>query len=283
MQQFHDDIARFEAWLLARIEAIAGHARLKEAMRAAAAGGKRFRATLAIAAARMAGQTDEQAWPIAGAIEMIHAYSLVHDDLPALDNADLRRGQPTLHRAFGEAVAVLAGDALLTDAFGVLTDLEAPADRVVDAVRTLAAAAGTSGMVSGQTADILDLASATTVEEVAAIHRGKTGALIEWSILTPLRIWAPDLVAAATPYAEELGVLFQVRDDLLDLDPNAAQDKDRDHDGEKSTYARLLGIDGAREHAQKHLERCIAAAEAFPAPHDAVFKDLAAWTAGRLH
>ena len=283
MQQFREDIVRFEAWLLSRIDAIEGHRQLKDAMRTAITGGKRFRATLVIAAARMAGRTDEAAWPIAGAIEMVHAYSLVHDDLPSLDNADLRRGQPTLHRTCGEAIAVLAGDALLTDAFGVLCDLDAPADRVVEAVRTLASASGASGMVSGQTADILDLALATTVEEVAAIHCGKTGALIEWSILTPLRIWAPDLVAGATPYAEELGVLFQVRDDLLDLDPDAACDKDRDHDGEKSTYARLLGIDGAREHAQRHLERCLAAAQAFPTPHDAVFSELASWTAGRLH
>lgn len=282
MERFRSSIDAFELWLATSLKDQAGHPRLLDALGDAVLGGKRFRAVLTFAAAGAAGIPERRAYPLAGAIEMIHAYSLVHDDLPALDNADLRRGHPTLHRRHGEALAILAGDALLTDAFGLICRLEAEPQATLAAIRDLARAAGTPGMVSGQVADMLDLPQATTIEAVRAVHRGKTGALIEWSLLTPLTLWAPALLETVRPFAEHLGVLFQVRDDLLDLDPNAAQDKDRNADGAKSTYARLLGIAGAQAHANEHLDICLAAAAKLPQPHADVFAELAAWTVGRL-
>lgn len=282
MEHFKATVQEFEGWLDHWLANRPAHPRLNEACRASALGGKRFRAILTFAASGLAGAPAQQAFPLAAAIEMIHAYSLVHDDLPALDNADLRRGQPTAHKRFGEAVALLAGDALLTDAFAVLCELDAPATAIVTSIRSLAEAAGSAGMVSGQVADMLDLPNATQIEQVRNIHAQKTGALIEWSCLAPVRIWAPTWQSLVATYASELGILFQVRDDLLDIDPAARQDKDRNADGKKSTYARLLGAQAAAAYAQQHLQICLQQAAKLPAPHNQIFRELAEWTIGRL-
>jgi farnesyl diphosphate synthase len=278
-------LADFEVWLTARLAERPVHPRLHEAAAEALhGGGKRFRAVLVMAAARLAGVSAHAAYPLAGAVEMIHAYSLVHDDLPAMDDAALRRGRPTLHRRFGEAMAILAGDALLTDAFAVLASADAPPAALLGVVADLANAGGSLGMVGGQVGDILDLADADDVATVRAIHAGKTGALIRWSLEAPVACWAPHAPwrDALGTFAEHLGVLYQVRDDLLDLDAGAARDKDRGHDAGKSTYARLLGISGARAAAEAELAAALAAAAALPAPHAARFADLARWTAGRM-
>lgn len=282
MDRFQASIRDFEDWLDRCLADCAGHPRLLEACRASALGGKRFRAVLVFASSDLAGVPITRAYPLAAAVEMIHAYSLVHDDLPALDNADLRRGQPTAHKRFGEAVAVLAGDALLTDAFAVLCQLDAPPAAVVASVSGLARAAGSPGMVSGQVADMLDLPAASDVAVVRNIHAKKTGALIEWSCLAPVRVWAPTWQDTVAAYASELGILFQVRDDLLDIDPAARQDKDRNADGKKSTYARLLGAKAAAAYAQDHLQICLRQAALLPPPHNDVFRELAEWTVGRL-
>lgn len=278
-------LADFEVWLTTRLSERPVHPRLQEACAESLhGGGKRFRAVLVMAAARLAGATAQTAYPLAGAVEMIHAYSLVHDDLPAMDDAALRRGRPTIHRRFGEAMAILAGDALQADAFAVLAAAEAPPAALLRVVADLADAAGSPGMVGGQVGDILDLAEARDVATVRAIHAGKTGALIRWSLEAPADCWAPTATwrADLRVFAEHLGVLYQVRDDLLDLDAAAARDKDRGHDAGKSTYARLLGVDGARRAAEDELAAALAAAARLPAPHGDRFADLARWTAGRM-
>lgn len=277
-------IADFEAWLRRRLDAMPRHPRLGTVVDdALLAGGKRFRAELVFTSGRLCGRPAGALYPAAAAVEMIHAYSLVHDDLPALDNAGLRRGRATQHRRYGEAMAILAGDALLTDAFAVLTDSPAAPDRIVEAVRSLALAAGSPGMVSGQVGDILDLEHTRDVERVREIHAGKTGALIRWSLDAPFALFAPGDATRriVAEYAEHLGVLYQVRDDLLDLDPEAGRDKDRNADGSKSTYARLLGPSAARQSAEDELSACLAAAVHLPEPHAGAFAELARWTAGR--
>lgn len=278
-------LAAFEAWLARRLDAVPTHPRLREVVDdALLGGGKRFRAILVFASARLTGAPVAASWPLAAAVEMIHAYSLVHDDLPAMDDAGLRRGRATSHRRFGQAMAVLAGDALQADAFAVAADTEADPRALVRVLADLATAAGSPGMVGGQVGDILDLAGARDVETVRRIHAGKTGALIRWSLEAPVSLWAPEAPwrADLSRFAEHLGVLYQVRDDLLDLDAGAGRDKDRGHDGAKSTYARLLGVAGARAAAEAELAAALAAAAALPAPHGDRFGTLARWTAGRM-
>lgn len=277
-------LADFETWLAEWLDERPIHPRLLEPMRSAVLdGGKRFRAALVFAGTRIAGVSEERAYPLAGAVEMIHAYSLVHDDLPALDDAALRRGRPTLHRRYGEAMAILAGDALLTDAFDLVGTADALPERVLAASRSLSRAAGGPGMVGGQAGDILDLPTAEDVEVVRRIHSGKTGALIRWSLTEPMLLWSDDRARteAVRAFSAHLGVLFQMRDDLLDIDPAATADKDRDADGAKSTYARLLGVEGARASAEEELQTCLEILDALPAVDAGLLGALARWTVGR--
>ena len=186
---------------------------------AAFTGGKRFRPVLALAACRACGGKPQDAISGALAIEMIHTYSLVHDDLPALDNDDLRRGKPTCHRKFGEANAILAGDALLTLAFELLAEVK-PAEKAIRLVREVATAAGVQGMIGGQVADLAGEARKKSLEEHLYISRCKTGQLIRVSVLAgALSAQASSReLRAIIRYGESLGLAFQVVDDILDQD-----------------------------------------------------------------
>ncbi|MDD3650495.1 (2E,6E)-farnesyl diphosphate synthase [Immundisolibacter sp.] len=242
-------------------------ARLAEAMRyAALGGGKRLRAALVYAGGEALGADPAALDAPAAAVELIHAYSLVHDDLPAMDDDDLRRGKPTCHRAFDEATAILAGDALQTLAFEVLAAAEAIApERRLAMLRELARASGVHGMAGGQALDLAAEGKRLTLPELETVHRGKTGALIVASVrLGALVAPAADapLLAALAAYGQALGLCFQIQDDILDIDGDTAtlgKTAGADSARGKATYPALLGIDGARERARQECERAVAA------------------------
>ncbi|GHD52272.1 farnesyl-diphosphate synthase [Marinobacter persicus] len=243
------------------IEQASASERLQEAMRySVLGGGKRIRPALCMAAARAMGDDMEKALVPACAVELVHAYSLIHDDLPAMDDDNLRRGRPTTHIAFDEATAILAGDALQALAFDWLANNPAvPADARLAMVQELARAAGHRGMVGGQAIDLESVGKAITLAELETMHRHKTGALIEASV----RMGAlcatdrdPDRLDALTTCARALGLAFQVQDDLLDIEGDTeviGKPQGSDLAREKPTYPSLLGLDGAREHLQALL------------------------------
>jgi geranylgeranyl diphosphate synthase, type II len=240
-----------------------GTAGLEEAMRySLLAGGKRIRPVLAMATARAIGLEPRSVLPLAGAIELIHTYSLIHDDLPAMDDDDLRRGRPTCHVQFGEDVAILAGDALYAEAFRhLLGDQVGEPARVLAAARELAAATGVDGMVGGQFLDIEG--AAETPEALRTLHGLKTGRLIGASVACVLLLAGVDGAAASAyrRYAAELGVLFQIVDDVLDVtgtDDALGKPQGSDERHGKHTYVSHFGLDGARQLARE----CHAAARA---------------------
>jgi farnesyl diphosphate synthase len=223
------------------------------AMRHAVSGGKGLRAFLVIEGARLHGISAADALAPAAAIESLHAYSLVHDDLPCMDDDDLRRGLPTVHRKWDEATAVLAGDALQSLAFELVAQTPCPADRALRLVLTLAQAAGVRGMVGGQALDIAAESAATplTLAEVEHLQAGKTGALIEWSAMAGPRM-AGDDEAALGRYARDLGLAFQIADDILDIEGDAqalGKAVGKDAEAGKATFVSLLGLDGAKRRA----------------------------------
>ncbi len=226
------------------------------AMRYASSGGKRLRAFLVLESARLHGVSQDYAiWP-AGAIEMIHAYSLVHDDLPCMDDDDLRRGLPTVHVKWDETTAVLAGDALQTLGFESVSHHDCHPDPLVRAnlTATLASAAGATGMVLGQA---LDIAAETaplplTLDEITHLQAGKTGALIAWSA-TAGAIMAHADTAPLLRYATDLGLAFQIADDILDVEGDATKvgkAVGKDADAGKATFVSLLGLDAAKARAR---------------------------------
>jgi farnesyl diphosphate synthase len=240
-----------------------GTARLDDAMRyASLGGGKRLRALLAVAAADLFGVPRERSLRVAAAIEMLHAYSLVHDDLPCMDDDDLRRGKPTVHRAFDEATAVLAGDGLQAQAFLVLADPTTHPDADVRAalVAGLALAAGPRGMVGGQAIDLAAEARAAAgqplgYDEIADLQALKTGALIRFSAEAGAILGSagPAARAALSEYAAELGLAFQIADDLLDHEGSAAEvgkAVGKDAAAGKATFVGLLGLEPARAKAR---------------------------------
>ncbi len=235
-------------------------ARLLETMRYAVfSGGKRLRPVLALASCEAFGGRVEDALAPAAAVEMVHTYSLIHDDLPAMDDDDLRRGRPTAHKAFGEAEAILAGDALLTLAFEVMATRpagEAAASRRAEAVALLARSAGHSGMVGGQLADLLAERRPPAETPIEWIHRHKTGALIAASVgIGALHAGAArsDLVAIAR-YGEAMGLAFQITDDVLDRTASAealGKTPGKDVKSGKATYPALLGLDESQREARR--------------------------------
>src|SRR3954462_756580 len=214
------------------------------------AGGKRIRPVLTMATARAIGQDPHGVLPLAGAIELIHTYSLIHDDLPAMDDDELRRGRPTCHVRFGEDVAILAGDALYAEAFRhLLTDQAGEPRRILVAARELASATGVDGMVGGQYLDVAE--AATTPDELKTLHALKTGRLIGASVSCVLLVHGVDGAAehAYRRYAAELGVLFQIVDDILDVtgtDDALGKPQGSDERHGKLTYVSQYGLDGAR-------------------------------------
>ncbi len=236
-------------------------------------GGKRVRPILALGACEAVGGEPAAALPVACALELIHAYSLVHDDLPAMDDDVLRRGQPTTHVAFGEALAILAGDALLTEAFAVLARAaEAAADPrpLLRATREIADAAGLHGMVGGQAADLAAEGEAADLATVEFIHIRKTGALLLAAVRGGALLGGADdeQLRQLTRYGECVGLAFQIADDILDAEAPAAhtgKQPGRDRERQKVTFPAVLGMPAAKQRAGELRDGALAALDGFPA------------------
>ena len=254
------------------------HARVQEAMRyAVTVGGKRMRPFLILQGSALFGAPAQQALRAAAAIEMVHTYSLVHDDLPCMDDDDLRRGQPTTHRKFDEATAVLAGDALLTMAFEVLADAATHPDPAVRCrlIAQLAKASGSEGMVGGQMMDIVAPQHDFGADEIALLQRMKTGALFEFSCVAgPLLGEAESRdLARLRAYAHDLGLAFQIADDLIDATSTAekaGKAVGKDAGAGKATLVSLMGVDGARREALRIAARAAEALSAYGPEADAL-------------
>jgi geranylgeranyl diphosphate synthase type II len=234
------------------------------------AGGKRIRPLLCIAAAEVVAETAHGVENAAIALELIHTYSLIHDDLPALDNDDLRRGRPTNHKVFGDAMAILAGDSLLTFAFEVLAKLEGiPADRKVAMIAELATASGTvGGMIGGQVYDIQGEGQKPTPELLDRIHRAKTGALLKASVRMGAIYAGADAKAldALTDYGEHIGLAFQIVDDVLDVEQSSEQlgkTAGKDAAQNKITFPAVYGLSRSKHMAEEERQRAHASLDPF--------------------
>ena len=230
------------------------------------AGGKRLRPIMVLEFCRMCGGDVEMAMPLAAAIEMIHTYSLIHDDLPCMDNDDFRRGNPTNHRVYGEAIAILAGDSLLTGAFEAVASANLSSQARVDAVRVLAQCAGGCGMVGGQVLDIMSEERECTRQEILDIQSRKTGALIRAACMMGVIAGGGDeqRLAAAGSFADHLGLAFQIRDDMLDVVGSAEKlGKSVGTDAEKNTFVRLYGLERCESLVQEHTDAALKTLDAF--------------------
>ena len=244
-----------------------------EAMRySVSAGGKRVRPILLMAACDAVGGDSEAVLPAACSLECVHTYSLIHDDLPALDNDDLRRGKPTCHKMFGESIAILAGDGLLTYAFELMTHpslrLAVPSRTINDVISIFASAAGVSGMVGGQTADILYEGRPIDAEILSFIHSHKTGALIRSSVEMGAMLGngSEEQVECLRKYGTALGLAFQVVDDLLNVvgdEKKLGKPVGSDQKRHKATYPALFGIEETRKRAQSLKEEALDALSPF--------------------
>ncbi len=251
-----------ESYLKESVSHLTAPSMIKEAMLySLEAGGKRIRPLLLFATLEAFGKKGEIGLETAAAIEMIHTYSLIHDDLPSMDNDDLRRGKPTNHKVFGEAYAILAGDALLTYSFQVVSNASSdhiPAEVKLKLITELAKASGAEGMVGGQVADMDGEGKRLSLEELEYIHIHKTGKLLEYSVV------AGAMIAGANAHQREmfatfayhLGLAFQIRDDILDLEGDEeiiGKKVGSDEQNNKSTYPSLLTMEGARQSLVKHI------------------------------
>ena len=263
---------------------------LHQAMRYAVLdGGKRLRPLLVLAAAELGKSVQAACEQAAAAVECIHVYSLVHDDMPAMDNDTLRRGKPTCHVRYGEATALLTGDALQTLAFELLSQANGlPAERQLRMIRTLAAASGSLGMAGGQAVDLDNIGKTLSQTELEAMHRLKTGALIRAAVLLGA-LSCPDLDDAALEkldrYAACLGLAFQVVDDVLDCSADTAtlgKTAGKDAEADKPTYVKLMGLDAARRYAEELVQEALAQLQTFDhrAEH---LRSLARFVTNRSH
>ncbi|PRX26933.1 farnesyl-diphosphate synthase [Orenia metallireducens] len=225
------------------------------------AGGKRLRPILVLEAAKLIGANEDDILAAACALELIHSYSLIHDDLPCMDDDDFRRGKPTNHKVFGDAIAVLAGDALLTYAFELMTEVKnISPDKVLLAIKELAKASGNRGMVGGQVADIMAEGQKIDGSELEYIHTHKTGALLKASVRVGaiLAGASDEQLAALTTYAKEIGLGFQIVDDILDIEGDAkklGKDIGSDLDRDKATFPAIYGLQESKEMATATCKR----------------------------
>ena len=270
---FAEKIERINAALESILKTSERPDRLLEAMTySLMAGGKRVRSVLCVAAAEAVGGDLEDVLPAACALEMVHTYSLIHDDLPAMDDDDLRRGQPTCHKAFDEATAILAGDALLTLAFQTLSSIAAGSDQQavkwLRVIQLISHAAGYCGMIQGQMLDIASEGSQLTLNELKSLHRLKTGALIEVSSRCGAELADANSrqIQLLESYAQYIGLAFQVTDDILNVEGDPAimgkavgTDKLR----QKSTYPSLLGLEESKTFATKLIDNALQALGSF--------------------
>lgn len=226
------------------------------------AGGKRLRPLIVLAVLNAYGKSEKDGIPVGCAVEMIHTYSLIHDDLPCMDDDDLRRGKPTNHKVFGEATAVLAGDGLLTESFKLITSHlsdEVSAEKRLRLVNELISAAGTEGMVGGQVADMEAENRQVTLEELESIHERKTAKLLGFSVIAgAILADAPEEdIETLRTFSRHIGIGFQIRDDILDLEGSEEKIGKRvgsDTTNEKSTYPSLLSLEGAKHKLDVHIK-----------------------------
>ena len=263
IQQLQQDVALHLTQL---IEKRTSDTRLKEAMLyAVQSGGKRIRPLLTLSVGASGTSTNEAALDLACALEMIHTYSLIHDDLPGMDDDDLRRGRPTVHKAFDEATAILAGDALLTLAFEVAANANLEAVQVVEAVKILSTASGMSGMISGQMKDIASEEVTITLEQMKEIHREKTGELLLAAVrLGNLFIDDAKMKEAFVSYATHFGLAFQIQNDLQDVcwtSEQTGKETGKDSELSKNTYPSLLGVEGTKDALLNEIASCKRALE----------------------
>lgn len=244
------------------VERLDSPAVLKEAMTYSLnAGGKRIRPLLLFATLDSFGNSIEMGLPVACAIEMIHTYSLIHDDLPSMDDDDLRRGKPTNHKVFGEANAILAGDGLLTYSFQLISEInhsEVTPHMKLELITNLAKAAGPEGMVGGQIADMEGEAKSLSLEELEYIHIHKTGKMLSYSVIAGaiLSRASEEQIQKLEKFAHNIGLAFQIRDDILDIEGTEEAIGKRvgsDQLNEKSTYPSLLSMEGAKEKLTYHI------------------------------
>lgn len=269
--QWNERIKLIEAALLKELGAeTALVPRLAESMEySLMAGGKRLRPILVMAAADAVGARGTDFVQAACGIEMIHTYSLIHDDLPAMDNDDYRRGKLTNHKVFGEALAILAGDALLTQAFEVILRQQGvPAQVLLEVLREMSIAAGPNGMVGGQVIDMLSEGKRISMEELRKMHMGKTGALFRAAIRSGAILGGASeaQLAALTTYADCFGLAFQITDDILDVVGDEAvigKPVGSDERNEKSTYVTLTSLDEAKKLAADTVQQALEALEIF--------------------
>jgi farnesyl diphosphate synthase len=289
--------ARLDAWR-GRVDAALSQAldlpgappRLREAMRhAVLLGGKRMRPLLTLASGQLFGAAEAPLLAAGCAVELIHAYSLVHDDLPSMDDDALRRGQPTVHVAFDEATAVLAGDALQSLAFDLLADARVAPDVGLALIRTLSQAAGAAGMCGGQALD-LDATGRSVDVDIASLetlHSMKTGALIRAAVRMGALLGGADAASLEhlDGFARALGLAFQVRDDILDVEADTAQlgkTAGKDVEQDKATFPALIGLDASRARLDALRDRMTASLDGFDARAD-VLRHLAAYAVSRTH
>jgi geranylgeranyl diphosphate synthase type II len=268
---------RLDRALSTRLDQLEPGGRLDEAMRySLMAGGKRLRPNLCLAAAQAVGGNVDDVLAVACALEMIHTYSLIHDDLPAMDDDDLRRGKPTCHVAFDEATAILAGDALLTMAFEIVASMSTGSPQIrLEVIRIISAAAGPRGMVRGQMLDMLSEGMELNLAELENLHRLKTGALIEASLVAGALSagGGSGQVEAVRTYGRAVGLAFQVTDDILNVEGDpavmgkaAGTDKIR----RKNSYPELLGLEKSKEFAQNLVQQAVESLAAFDSEADAL-------------
>ncbi|MDL2316529.1 polyprenyl synthetase family protein [Desulfovibrio sp. OttesenSCG-928-A18] len=286
------EAARVEEWLSSALHRDGVPPGLLVAMEySLLAGGKRIRPVLCLVSARMCGLRGLAALPFAGALECIHSYSLIHDDLPAMDNDDLRRGKPSNHKRFDEATAILAGDGLLTDAFTLMgrsCELGLEAGRVLRAMLLVASAAGAAGMVGGQFLDMQYTGSSDVgLEELAAMQAMKTGALLKAACLSGGLLAGADeaALAALERYGSAIGAAFQITDDILDetgSEEELGKPVGRDAERNKNTYPSLLGLEASRRLAREKRDAAILALAPYNCSAASLLKGLAAYIVNRV-
>lgn len=265
-----NDIRKVDNSLLSYLpDAKDGQYQVAEAMKYSLInGGKRIRPVLALEFARACGGTRNECLPLACALEYVHTYSLIHDDLPCVDNDDLRRGKPSCHKQFDEATALLAGDALLTHAFEIISEAELSDDKKVMAVSLLAQNSGVSGMIGGQVIDLLFEQGSPNLKELLTVYKLKTGALISAACLLGCISAGADSsqMAAASKFAYSLGIAFQIQDDILDItgdEKKLGKPVGSDATNSKKTYATIAGLTKAQQDVKKLTDNAISQLDAF--------------------
>ncbi|MCP1145183.1 polyprenyl synthetase family protein [Lysinibacillus endophyticus] len=267
LKQFIDEnLPKLDEVLYELVRTIKAPAQLKESMLySLEAGGKRIRPLFVLAVCDLFHNKKNEAYVVGAAVEMIHTYSLIHDDLPSMDNDDMRRGKPTNHVIFGDALATLAGDALNTLSFGVLARMEnVSSEKKIELINLLSVAAGAEGMVGGQVLDIDGENRSLSLPELENVHINKTGALLRFSIESGaiLSDATTEERSALVEYAHHIGLAFQIQDDILDIvgtTEELGKTAGKDVESHKSTYPALLTLEGAKQKLEEHYDYAITA------------------------